>query len=86
MMKEYDRYARPTALVIGAGLGGIAAAARMVQAGFHVRVVEKNGAPGGTSPVSRCADGVFDDEKREFLHSSYQVAFKRESSQLVYAS
>ena len=39
--------ARPTALVIGAGLGGIAIAARLARQGFAVTVLEKNGGPGG---------------------------------------
>lgn len=38
---------RPTALIIGAGLGGIAAAARLAHSGYHVTVLEKNGQPGG---------------------------------------
>jgi phytoene desaturase len=38
---------RPTALVIGAGLGGIAAAARLAHHGFQVTVLEKNARPGG---------------------------------------
>jgi phytoene desaturase len=38
---------RSTALVIGAGIGGIAVAARLAQAGYRVTVVEKNAEPGG---------------------------------------
>ncbi len=34
-------------LVIGAGLGGLAAAIRLAQAGHAVEVWEKNDAPGG---------------------------------------
>lgn len=36
-----------TALVIGAGIGGIATAARLARNGYQVTVVEKNGKPGG---------------------------------------
>jgi phytoene desaturase (3,4-didehydrolycopene-forming) len=36
-----------TAVVIGAGIGGIAAAARLARNGFQVTVVEKNAQPGG---------------------------------------
>jgi len=38
---------RPTTLVIGAGIGGIATAARLARNGYDVTVVEKNDRPGG---------------------------------------
>lgn len=38
---------RPTALVIGAGIGGIATAARLAKNGYDVTVLEKNETPGG---------------------------------------
>jgi len=38
---------KPKALVIGAGIGGIAAAGRLARNGFQVTVVEKNDRPGG---------------------------------------
>jgi len=34
------------ALVIGAGIGGVAAAAKLTQQGYHVTVLEKNEIPG----------------------------------------
>jgi len=37
----------PTALVIGAGLGGITLAARLARQGYRVTVLEKNAKPGG---------------------------------------
>jgi phytoene desaturase len=37
----------PSIIVIGAGIGGIAAAARLAQRGLHVTVLEKNVRPGG---------------------------------------
>ena len=38
---------KPTALLIGAGIGGIATAARLAKNGFQVTVLEKNDTPGG---------------------------------------
>jgi phytoene desaturase len=38
---------KPTALVIGAGIGGIATAARLARNGYNVTVLEKNETPGG---------------------------------------
>jgi phytoene desaturase len=38
---------KPTAIVIGAGIGGIATAARLAKNGYDVTVLEKNGTPGG---------------------------------------
>jgi phytoene desaturase len=48
----------PTAIVIGAGLGGIAAAARLARSGYHVTVLEKNAAPGG-----RCSQLIRDGHR-----------------------
>ncbi|MFN2119094.1 MAG: phytoene desaturase family protein [Anaerolineales bacterium] len=45
---------RKTAIVIGAGIGGIASAGRLARAGFDVTVLEKNPQPGGrTSQLLR---------------------------------
>ncbi len=51
-------YSHPTALVIGAGLGGIATAARLARAGFNVKVLEKQAAPGG-----RCSQLIRDGHR-----------------------
>ncbi|KAL8694255.1 MAG: hypothetical protein Q9218_001081 [Villophora microphyllina] len=42
-----ERSARITAIVVGAGAGGVATAARLAKAGFHVTVFEKNSFTGG---------------------------------------
>jgi phytoene desaturase (3,4-didehydrolycopene-forming) len=38
---------KPTVLIVGAGVGGVATAARLAKAGLNVTVVEKNGFTGG---------------------------------------
>jgi phytoene desaturase len=38
---------KPTAIIIGAGIGGIATAARLAKNGYKVTVLEKNDSPGG---------------------------------------
>jgi len=48
----------PSAIVIGAGIGGIATAAHLAQRGIHVTVFEKNRHPGG-----RCDHFVRDGHK-----------------------
>lgn len=49
---------KPTALVIGAGIGGIATAARLARSGYQVTVVEKNDQPGG-----RCGQLIRDGHR-----------------------
>jgi phytoene desaturase (3,4-didehydrolycopene-forming) len=56
-----------TALVIGAGLGGIAAAARMAKLGWQVTVVEKNPIPGGRCGQIVCDGHRFDTGPTLFL-------------------
>jgi phytoene desaturase len=46
-----------SAVVVGAGLGGLASAARLARAGFEVRVFEKELEPGGR--CGRLVDGAF---------------------------
>ena len=40
-------------IIIGAGVGGLTAAAKLLKAGLHVLVLEKNPHPGGTAYVYR---------------------------------
>lgn len=48
---QKDDYHMTSAIVIGAGMGGLAAALRLRHAGFDVTIVEKNARPGGRSNV-----------------------------------
>ncbi len=49
---------KPTVLIVGAGIGGIATAARLAKNGFEVTVVEKNDRPGG-----RCGQFIRDGHR-----------------------
>jgi phytoene desaturase len=51
-------YSHQTALIIGAGIGGIATAARLARSGYDVTVIEKNATPGG-----RCSQLVRDGHR-----------------------
>src|SRR5512139_2038014 len=44
---ESDMAKKPSAIVIGAGIGGIATAGRLARSGYEVTVVEKTSQPGG---------------------------------------
>jgi len=50
----------PEAIVIGAGLGGLAAAARLQHQGYQVTVLEKNDGPGGRCDRFAAAGYTFD--------------------------
>lgn len=50
----------PTAVVIGAGFGGLAAAVRLACKGWRVQVIERLDAPGGRAAVHREAGFTFD--------------------------
>jgi phytoene desaturase len=52
--------AGPTAIVIGSGFGGLAAAIRLQAAGYRVTVLEKLDAPGGRAYVHRQDGYTFD--------------------------
>ncbi len=54
-------------LIIGAGIGGIAAAARLAKLGYRVRVLEKTGAPGGRVALMKRDGYTFDMGATLFL-------------------
>lgn len=58
--REGTRQEGPLALVIGSGLGGLAAALRLSVRGYKVRVLERRDAPGGRAYVIRDQGFVFD--------------------------
>jgi phytoene dehydrogenase-like protein len=46
-INEKDAARRPSVIIVGAGAGGVATAARLAQAGCKVTVIEKNEFSGG---------------------------------------
>ncbi len=62
---------RKTALVVGAGLGGLATALRLAKKGYQVRVLEKNGQAGGRLNRIR-RDGFTFDTGPSFFSMSYE--------------
>jgi phytoene desaturase len=57
-LEEMDTMGKQTAIVIGAGIGGIATAARLAKNDYKVLVLEKNGQPGG-----RCGQMVWNGHR-----------------------
>lgn len=51
---------KPSAIVIGSGFGGLAAAIRLSCKGYHVQVLEKLAAPGGRASVHKQDGFTFD--------------------------
>lgn len=58
---------RPSAVVIGAGIGGVATAARLAKAGYRVTVLEKSSGPGGRVHQTERDGFVFDTGATMFL-------------------
>jgi phytoene desaturase len=52
--------ARPRALIIGSGFGGLAAAVRLLVRGYDVTILERGDQPGGRARVHRMDGHVFD--------------------------
>ncbi len=66
----------PSVIVIGAGVGGIAAAAHLARQGFHVTVIEKNARPGGRCDRFTLEDHCFDTGPTLFVMPLlYQAEF-----------
>ena len=64
-------------LIIGAGLGGIAAAAHLAQQGLHVTVLEKNTHPGGRCDRFSRGGHHFDTGPTLFIMPHvYEAAFE----------
>ncbi|KAK6415223.1 hypothetical protein LTR81_011170 [Elasticomyces elasticus] len=64
-MSEKTR--QKTAIVIGAGVGGVSTAARLAHAGFHVTVLEKNSFTGGRCSLIKTDSGYRFDQGPSLL-------------------
>ncbi|KAK4555274.1 ATP-binding cassette transporter CGR1 [Recurvomyces mirabilis] len=67
MAEKNRRGARKTAIVIGAGVGGVSTAARLAHAGFDVTVLEKNDFTGGRCSLIHTLDGYRFDQGPSLL-------------------
>jgi len=61
----------PSAIVVGAGVGGLAAAGRLARAGFQVTILEKTDRPGGRFSVIRRDGFSFDTGPTLLLMPEY---------------
>lgn len=57
-----------SAIVVGAGMGGLNAAAQLMHAGLHVTVLEKNSGVGGTWHENRYPGARVDSPSRAYTH------------------
>lgn len=72
-----NKASRPSAIVVGAGAGGVATAARLAAAGFKVTVVEKNSFSGGRCSLIRRGGYRFDQGPSllllpRFFHETFE--------------
>jgi 4-hydroxyacetophenone monooxygenase len=63
-----ERLARFSAIVVGAGMGGLNAAAQLLHAGIDVTVLEKNSGVGGTWYENRYPGARVDSPSRAYTH------------------
>ncbi len=66
-----EKHMKPNVLVVGAGLGGLATALRLVKRGYRVEIIEKNGQAGGRLNQIR-KDGFTFDTGPSFFSMSYE--------------
>ena len=69
---SYSENSSRTVLVLGAGLGGLAAAYELIKAGFDVTVLEARSRPGGRVTTYRdpFADGLYAEMGAEYVDAS----------------
>jgi phytoene desaturase len=74
---------QPTVIVIGAGVGGLAAAAQLARQGFQVTIVEKQPGPGGRCSNFEVDGHTFDVGPTLFImREIYELAFQQMGERL----